>query len=1711
MLTSMALLLSAFTIVGSNVSAIEGPALWTDKPDYWPNEIVLVYGSGFEPYSQIDIPVIRPDSTIVIGDGSFTPGWDTVTINGDGMLAYEYQLDGILGLYEVRAYSSPWSGDTGEIPLVSVTFTDAPPSADIDQLKNGAASDPTSPGDWVNGNLNEQGAHYVEGYSIPYRCVMENMPLGIDIVLTIEYDIKHSDRHAIDYLTYYDRMNDPLHSDVFGHTSETINPLQDVTGVSATIGQYTIPAPTSVGSPVPGQPTQSYNDLVAAEGIAAVQMTLFGGTISNIAYGPQGDLTDSQSAQQVMITFELDSETAVLSWGGHIGSRLDWGFDLVGDPLSAGGISGSPYHMRLIAWYSPDLPENKNLPNLGNQDRSLNAVAVYFAPPGQICVFKYEDMNLNGEYDAGDVPLIWHITVYNETMVMMAEGDTNATGWVCFDLPAGTYYVSEASDPDYIGIENGTGTVMVILDASEEEQVFFGNAEKGSICGTKYEDLDGSSTINAGDGVIEAWGVYLYMWDGDSYEPLDSTTTAADGSYCFEGLDPREMYAVYEENRAGWAEIINEHEDLEFTSSGQQLTDNDFLNFELIDITVCKLEDLTGDGETVDDDPLEGWTLSLWWKALPGDDWSKVGNDVQTGADGCYTWADLGPGYYEVRESVPAGWTATSATTHNFGLVTSGHATYEFTFTNFENVTISVCKLEDLTGDGEGIGDLPIEGWEVYLYWKATVGGVYIKIDTQETGADGCYEWTDLGPGYYKVGEETPEGWTPNSATEHEFGLVTSGTVTYEFTFLNIEYGSICVFKYEDVNGNGEYDAGDAPIEGWHIYVEHESYAVPNVDGFTDENGWFCVLNVIPGTYWVYEYMDPDWMAIENGSGNSIMVVITSGDEEQVIFGNAKLISVCGAKFEDVDLNGWSAADEPIEGWQIDLYGYVDWDAWDSYDYAIHMTTDTDELGEFCFEGLNPFWIYDVYEEDQIGWMHVSDPYDYEGMVSTGSGMNITGVDFLNAQLGCISGYKYKDVDLSSTINAGDTIVASWIITLKMWNGDSYETVTTDTTDYTGKYEFCGLNPYKTYAVYEELMFIWTEVIFQHEGLVFTSSGQTLSTGTDFLNALNIDICGYKLEDTNLDGVGDVGIEDWRMDLWGYPNDNAWWHNPASLHMVSFTDEEGYYCFINLNPYWIYDVYEEERDQWTQSGIGNPDYWFIADPDRYWYLEAEDSDSDIEDVNFTNARNLTICAYKWEDVDLDKTISVGDQPVEGWCIHLFWWNDLLGDNGGWSLYDFDYTDGEGKVCFCDLNPYLNYSVGEVWQYAQSVDEWTPASPLMVELVSGVDFESGDIVTVDFLNAKNLDICGYKFEDTYLDGWGGDDPVEGWWIYLYAYETYEDWLVFDYIDSASTQTDEFGNYCFEGLNPYWIYDVEEELRSDWTPYGPTYHWGLMAEESGDWICNVNFLNAENGDICGHKYWDKNADGIFNGEDVPLSGWTVNLYKWGGSSWVFVAQDLTDAGGVWCFENLNPYLTYKVEEVLQAGWVPINPDTGIFEPITFCASGQTASGYDFMNTLCGPDGKTIGFWSTNVGKNLKYIKGKAQVSKDDLSTYLTNIYNKYYVTEMYTFDFLYFPGGWTANQKLQKAWEVLTVPDNAVMQDKAEAQILALLLTEQWKGADYSNAFAYIPGCITGHGAVMGTMSNIILHILDHYEAGEFMQAKNEADFLNNLPYSMYWCP
>lgn len=100
------------------------------------------------------------------------------------------------------------------------------------------------------------------------------------------------------------------------------------------------------------------------------------------------------------------------------------------------------------------------------------------------------------------------------------------------------------------------------------------------------------------------------------------------------------------------------------------------------------------------------------------------------------------------------------------------------------------------------------------------------------------------------------------------------------------------------------------------------------------------------------------------------------------------------------------------------------------------------------------------------------------------------------------------------------------------------------------------------------------------------------------------------------------------------------------------------------------------------------------------------------------------------------------------------------------------------------------------------------------------------------------------------------------------------------------------------------------------------------------------------ICGSKFADLNRNGVKDGAETALPGWTITLNGPGGP---YTA--ITDAQGEYCFDNLAPG-TYTVGEVNQPGWVQTAPASGA--STVSVAAGQIATGYAFGNYLCGAGG-------------------------------------------------------------------------------------------------------------------------------------------------------------
>lgn len=244
--------------------------------------------------------------------------------------------------------------------VLSVAFTtasaqkvEANEAAVLEQCRNGSTptnprSGCTDPGGnvgWVTGNAGSANSNWAETEFLAYRMLFRNIPTTGTQTVIIGYDVFHQGVHAIDYLG------------TFNATETNANPCA---GESCTLASptSTIVVPTETN---PALVTPNTGQLPGV-------FTMWGGNLISATYVEPYAGGDER---QIRITFTATVSNPVLAWGGHVAWQGDWG---IGN--SAGGISGSPYHMRLIELNGQG----------GNQDRSLSADAVVI--PARVTIIK---------------------------------------------------------------------------------------------------------------------------------------------------------------------------------------------------------------------------------------------------------------------------------------------------------------------------------------------------------------------------------------------------------------------------------------------------------------------------------------------------------------------------------------------------------------------------------------------------------------------------------------------------------------------------------------------------------------------------------------------------------------------------------------------------------------------------------------------------------------------------------------------------------------------------------------------------------------------------------------------------------------------------------------------------------------------------------------------------------------------------------------------------------------------------------------------------------------------------------------------------------------------------------------------------------------------------------------------------------------------------
>jgi hypothetical protein len=294
--------------------------------------------------------------------------------------------------------------------VASAAIPSATPSATLYQCRNGSdlatrtSGCSTDAAEWSNGSSADTDASYEEGGSVPYRMTFDDIATSGTHTVTLEWDTTTAGKHAIDYLTTWNR------------TVTDSNPCLGISGctfpgvLDTDYTQFDIPAdPQVTGAGVTPPPGK---------------FTFWGATITGVsAYSGGAGFPAFDNSRSIVISFTAGVANPVLAWGGHIATRQDWGVN--------GSFVGSPgsYHMRGLTFDGSGV--------IG--DVSLSTAAVAFAAAITITLDATPDDSTSFAFTGSPSPL---------TAFSLVDDGTSANTKFFGNLPdSGTYTVNETPIP----------------------------------------------------------------------------------------------------------------------------------------------------------------------------------------------------------------------------------------------------------------------------------------------------------------------------------------------------------------------------------------------------------------------------------------------------------------------------------------------------------------------------------------------------------------------------------------------------------------------------------------------------------------------------------------------------------------------------------------------------------------------------------------------------------------------------------------------------------------------------------------------------------------------------------------------------------------------------------------------------------------------------------------------------------------------------------------------------------------------------------------------------------------------------------------------------------------------------------------------------------------------------------------------------------------
>lgn len=191
-------------------------------------------------------------------------------------------------------------------------------------------------------------------------------------------------------------------------------------------------------------------------------------------------------------------------------------------------------------------------------------------------------------------------------------------------------------------------------------------------------------------------------------------------------------------------------------------------------------------------------------------------------------------------------------------------------------------KFNDLNGNGQqDPGEPGLANWVIEV---EDANGNFMGYAV--TDADGKYCIPVPSPGTYTVSEQQQAGWTQTAPASGSY-TVTVPPARTDLHFGNQQKGKaeICVFKFEDLDGDGVQGPNEPLLGGWQFTVSPAPLPPATSPVTTGPQGGICFGVSAPGTYTITEQTQSGWTPT---TPTSQTVTVTPGQLVNVYFGNRK-------------------------------------------------------------------------------------------------------------------------------------------------------------------------------------------------------------------------------------------------------------------------------------------------------------------------------------------------------------------------------------------------------------------------------------------------------------------------------------------------------------------------------------------------------------------------------------------------------------------------------------------------------------------------------------------------------------------------------------------------------------------------------------------------------------------------------------------------------